>query len=292
MTTTTTTTTMNISQNLMSGKCDEKCSYSFNYQISSNCNAKNYGNQIQLSYDKQPTPSVLFNGTGYYADNVKIYSPSFHKFNNIIVDAEIVVVHYSLSSGSPLLVCIPVYSSANTSNNSVLFNSIINAAVAYPLNPGTDMISIKLDNYNLNNIVPKKPYFYYISNSVNVIVYGIDNSIYAETALINKLRSIINNKISADIPISDTIYYNPIGSKSSLPDNDQIYIDCKPVGVSDDTQDVIVSKKSLETGTEPETETNDLFNYVILFIVVISTIFIIHYVLNNLINRRSVISVA
>jgi hypothetical protein len=285
----TTTTTMNISQNLMSGKCDEKCSYSFNYQTSSNCNAKNYGNYLQLTYDKQNTPSVLFNVIDYYADNVQIYSPSFHKFNNIIVDAEIVIVHYSLRNGSPLLVCIPVYSSANTSNNSVLFNSIINAAVAYPLKPDTDMISIKLDNYNLNNIVPKKPYFYYTSNNANVIVYGIENSIYAETTIISKLRNIISNKTNVNIPLSDTIYYNQIGSNLSLSGDGEIYIDCKPVGVSDHTEDVIVSKKS--SSTETTSETSDLFNYVILFIVVISTISIIHYVLNNLINRHSIMRV-
>ena len=45
-------TPVNISKSSMSGKCDEKCAYSFKYNISPSCKANNYSSYISLTYDE------------------------------------------------------------------------------------------------------------------------------------------------------------------------------------------------------------------------------------------------
>ena len=51
----TATAPIDISMSKITGKCDLKCSYSFNYNNSS-CLATNRGNYISISYDKSSSP--------------------------------------------------------------------------------------------------------------------------------------------------------------------------------------------------------------------------------------------
>ena len=55
---------LNISQDNVSGECNLKCSYSFQYS-NSNCVAKNNGNTIVLSYDESNVPPATYNGNKY-----------------------------------------------------------------------------------------------------------------------------------------------------------------------------------------------------------------------------------
>jgi len=278
---------MNISKNVMSGKCDEKCSYSFNYRTSSNCNATNYGSYINFTYDKSTSPSIKFNNLDYDVDKIEIYSPSVHLFTNNNVDGEIIITHSSLSSGSPLLVCIPISSSSPVSDASKLLTSLVSAVVSTPLYVNNPQISIKVDNYNLNSIVPKKPYFFYTSanNDINVIVYGIDYSINLDKELITNLRTLITPPENTAVPNSDTLYYNKKGPSSSTNGDDQIYIDCKPTGNSDDTVDITNTKKKTPISYDLESlKSNKLLMYIIYSVVFVIIIMLIHKLLVYIFN--------
>lgn len=244
------TTPMNISKVSMGGTCDERCSYSYKYDTSTTCVATNYNSYISLSYDLGLTSPVIFNNIKYKVSNIEIYSPSIHDFNNKFADAEIVIVHTAVDSGSLLLVCIPCSSSGNGSND--LVNNIFKGLITKPLTRGQPPMTLTLPNYNLNTIIPKKPFFYYISQTgnINVIVYDIGSGITVDTKLLSGLKSLVNKAVMPLKPsINNYLFLNVTGPTTlsqggSKGNNGEIYIDCSPTGNSYDTTDVTFEKNT------------------------------------------------
>jgi carbonic anhydrase len=254
-------TPMNISNVSMGGTCDERCSYSYNYDISTTCIASNYNTYISLSYDRGPTSPVIFNNVKYNVSNIEIYSPSIHDFNNKLADAEIIIVHTSAESGALFLVCIPCSTSGNGTND--LVNTIFADIISKPLSHGEAPMTVSIPNYNLNNIIPKKPFYYYISQTgnMNVVVYDIPNGITVNANTLNNLKSLISQATMQIKPsIDNYLFYNKIGptklnkGNGSTNNDGLIYIDCSPTGNSYDTTSVDFKKPS----TFPN---NDISNY-------------------------------
>ena len=97
------TAPIDISLSKITGKCDYKCSFSFQYNNSS-CIATNRGDYLSLSYDKSSSPPVLYNTAGYDVQEVRIYIPSLHSYNDSKTDGELIIVHTSNTGANPLLV--------------------------------------------------------------------------------------------------------------------------------------------------------------------------------------------
>ena len=105
--------TMNITQRSVYGKCNLKCSFSSKYEVS-NSSATNNDIYVNVTYDKQSMPPVLFNYQKYNVSSVKIYSPSLHSYDGAKVPAEIIIEHQPVTSGSVLNVCIPKFNQVTT----------------------------------------------------------------------------------------------------------------------------------------------------------------------------------
>jgi len=241
------TTPMNISKVSMGGTCDERCSYSYKYDTSTTCVATNFDTYISLSYDPGLTSPVIFNNTKYSVSNIEIYSPSIHDFNNQLADSEIVIVHTAVDTGALLLVCIPCTTSGNGSND--LVNNIFKDLINKPLSKGQPPMALTLPNYNLNRIVPKKPFFYYISQTgnMNVIVYDIQSGITVDTKTLSNLKSLLSQAVMPIKPsINNYLFMNETGPTTlgQGGNNGEIYIDCSPTGNSYDTTDVEFQKQS------------------------------------------------
>ena len=86
------TAPIDISMSKITGKCDLKCSYSFNYNNSS-CVATNRGDYISILYDKSTAPPVLYNATGYDVQEIRLYAPSLHSYNDSKTDGELIIIH-------------------------------------------------------------------------------------------------------------------------------------------------------------------------------------------------------
>ena len=231
----------------MGGSCDERCAYSYQYDISTTCTATNVGQSIILGYDAGSTTPVLFNNIKYSITHLEIYSPSLHSYNNTLADAEIVITHTSQDTGSPLLVCIPI-TAGNDTNETV--STILADIVAKPLHSGDPSMAISLPNYNLNDIVPSKPFFYYISQTknTNVIVYSIGDSIKVNSDTLEALKTLVSPATSGTLQPSEESYlfFNHTGPKKTSGgggmSDGQIYIDCSPTGNSQVSKDVEFKK--------------------------------------------------
>lgn len=237
------TSPIDINLSSITGKCDYKCSYTFNYSNSS-CVATNRGDYLSLSYDNSSTHPVIYNASNYDVKEIRLYIPSLHSYSGSKTDGELIIIHNPITGAIPLLVCIPIKSNNNSSVSSILFKTIVDT-VANSAPADGESTTINLQNYNLNDLVPKKPFFSYsatepyqpCSTNVNLLVYdSLTVSLDINPDTLKKLQSIIQNN-QYDIKTGPNLFYNEKGPNKNY--GGDIYIDCQPVGESEETTEVI-----------------------------------------------------
>jgi carbonic anhydrase len=221
------TQNINISSTNVKGKCEMKCSYAFKYQ-ESNSNAKNNGVLINLTYDSTSVPPVVYNNDKYVVENVTIVSPSIHMFNKNLMPGEMIITHNPQKGGKLLKVCIPFTSSSESSTASQIITDIINKVATNAPSEG-DSTNLNM-SFNLQKIVPRKPFFVYSGENTDWIVYGELDAIPLNSKTISTLQQIIK---AFPIPtLGGDLFYNSKGPTSGLQLGDGIYISCQPTGSS------------------------------------------------------------
>ena len=269
------TAPIDITLSNISGKCDLKCDYSFKYNNSS-CVATNRGDYISLSYDNATSAPVVYNTVGYQVKEARIYIPSLHSYSGTKADGEFIIVHYSNAGTKPLLVCIPIKASGANSISSELFTQVVDT-VSNNAPAENESTTVNYEKYNLSLFVPRKPFFSYsatepyqpCSTDVDYIVYDqLNSSLNITPDTLNKLKTIITLN-PYDIKTGPQLFYNEKGPGKGVSD-DQIYIDCQPVGQSEENETVVTS-----TGTSGTIDLNSILNNPIFKLIIGSLIFII-----------------
>ena len=234
------TQSIDISKKNVSGKCDLKCAYNFQYP-ESNTTAKNQGVLINLSYDNSKTPPVTYNTQKYTVAQVIISSPSLHLFNGATTDAEILIMHTPVKGGPGLFVCIPIKSSSESSDASYLLKEIIDITGTNAPSEG-ESTNLSISGFTLDKIVPNKQYYSYTDQGTNDwIVFGILDAIPLNSATITTLQKIIK---PYPIPmIGGELFINTTGPNSTKV-GDGIYISCKPTGSSNEETTVEYTKNT------------------------------------------------
>jgi carbonic anhydrase len=271
------TAPINISLGLIKGKCDYKCSFSFNYNNSS-CIAINRGDYISLSYDTSSSPAVYYNSVGYNVKEIRIYIPSLHAYSGNKANGELIIVHTSNMGSPSLLVCIPIKSNTSSSSSSNLFKTVIDSVANTAPRDGETVV-VNIPKYNLNNIVPNKPFFSYTATEpyqpcngeVDYIVYDPLTAyldILPET--LTKLQTIISSN-PYTIKKGPNLFYNEKGPNKKGTAGSEIYIDCQPISNSKEEITIINSETTGSFGVSLE----DIWNNPILKFLFGSIIFII-----------------
>jgi len=254
---------INISSSNIAGKCDLKCSYSFKY-LESNSTAKNNGVTIDLTYDSSSAPPVTFNSQKYSVGTVRITSPSIHVFNNATMPGEIIITHNPEKGGNTLEVCIPITSSSESSTASQLITDIINKVSTNAPSSG-DSTNLNISGFNLQNIVPKKPYFFYNQDRIDYIVFGSSNAIPLSSSTIGTLQKIIK-PFPLPTPGGD-LFYNSTGPISGVSIGDGIYISCQPTGSTKEEVPVEYAKNSSSSMDFSNIMQNQTFQIIMLVFV-------------------------
>jgi len=238
---TTNNRSINISRENVSGKCDLKCAYNFKY-TQSNSTAKNNGVNITLTYDNTSVPPVLYNNQPYIVSNVVINCPSVHYFNGSQIFGEITIEHSPVKGGPNLYVCIPINSSTESSDATIILDEIIESVATNAPVEG-ETTNLNLSNYNLQNIVPNKPFYSYTdAQNTEWIVFGILYAIPLNSNTLNTLSQIIK---PYPIPMQGgPLFYNSSGPNSGTALGDGIYIKCNPTGSSKEEVPVEYSKNT------------------------------------------------
>ena len=244
--------------------CNLKCSYHFNYNNSS-CNVNNKGEYLSFRYDTPSTPPVEYNNSHYTVHEVRVYTPSLHKYDGDKADAEIVIVH--AGAGKNLLVCVPLSQSNTKSNSSETLKTILKEVKQRAPNHG-ESVSINMNNplFNLNSFVPHGIPFYAYKGTIPyppcngkydyVVFDANDYTAGISQPALQALRKILTKNEITTKP-KNNVYYNKHGNPTGEGKSDDIYIECNPTG--EDGRVLYESK--LKSGTSDEgPDTTDILN--------------------------------
>jgi carbonic anhydrase len=234
------TQSIDISKKNVSGKCDLKCAYNFQYP-ESNTTALNQGVMINLTYDNSKTPPVTYNTQKYTVAQIIITSPSLHLFNGSTTDAEIIIIHTPVKGGPTLYVSIPIKSSSESSDASYLLKEIIDITGTNAPSQG-ESTNLSISGFTLDKIVPNKQYYSYTDNgNSDWIVFGILDAIPLNSDTITTLQKIIK---PYPIPmIGGDLFINTTGPNSTKV-GEGIYISCKPTGSSNEETAIEYTKNT------------------------------------------------
>jgi carbonic anhydrase len=269
------TSPIDISMKKVVGKCDLKCSYNFKY-FPSNCVAKNQDDYIALSYDNTSNPPVTYNSQSYVVDKIRLYFPSVHSFNGQKADGELIIIHTPVLGGRQLLVCVPIKATGVNSPQSMILSKIVveTASKAPAEGESTQVFT----DFDLNKMVPKKPYFSYsgtlpfqpCDGLVDYIVYNVfENALDMSPAVLSKAQSFIkpNAYVSKE---NGKLFFNKNGPNRDA--DNQIYIKCNPTGSSGKT-DVVTSTSTESSSFDFNSFLSSTNGYilicVLLFVVII-----------------------
>jgi len=265
------TQNINISPRNIKGKCDLKCSYAFKYS-ESNSTAKNNGVMINLTYDSTSVPPVIYNTEKYTVGSISIVSPSIHIFNGSTKPAEIIITHNPVKGGNELNVCIPFTSSSESSNASQIITDVIKKVASNAPRQG-DSTNLNIASFNLQNIIPRKPYFAYSQGKTDYIVFGDLEAIPLSSSILSTLQKIIK-PFSINTPGGD-LFYNSKGPSSGVSIGEGIYISCQPTGSSEEQLAVEYDKTPSSTTIDFSNILNSPIFKIIILIIVGCLLFII-----------------
>ena len=234
------TQSIDISKQNISGKCDLKCAYNFNYP-ESNTTAKNQGIMINLTYDNSKTPPVTYNTQKYTVTGISITSPSLHLFNGVTTDAEVIIDHAPVKGGPLLKVGIPIKSSSESSDASYLLKEIIDVTATNSPSQ-SESTNLSISGFTLNKIVPNKQFYSYTDNNKDDwIVFGILDAIPLNSDTITTLQKIIT---PFPLPMTGGELFINTSGPNSTKVGEGIYISCKPTGSSNEETEVEYSKNT------------------------------------------------
>jgi carbonic anhydrase len=271
----TATAPINISISKITGNCDMKCAYSFFYNNSA-CIVTNKGGYLSISYDKSSAPPVVYNAAAYDVNEIRIYTPSLHSYSDSKTAGEMIIIHKSNTGANDLLVCIPIKLNNSTSGSALFMQTLINTVSSNAPSEG-GQTSVNIPRFNLNTLVPHKPFFSYTAtlpyqpcfSTVDYVVFDPTNA-YLDIMddSLNKLYRVISQN-PYDIKSGPNLFYNQKGPGSGGALGNEIYIDCQPVGESEEMSQIVTD------GSGYTTTADDFLSNPYVKIVLASLLFII-----------------
>jgi hypothetical protein len=243
------------------GNCSSNCKVECKYHNSS-CIATNNGTYFSLSYDRVQIPPIKFNDVSLDVKEVRLYSPSLHKYEGIKEDGEMIILHKG--NDMSVAICIPI--KLNNDDKSSFLNEIIEKCGMYIQNED-ETTTLNLSEYNLTNFIPmNSPFMNYSCNMpfdcnviYDVIVFGNKNEyISINTENLNTIRACITSESYNNIEdmnyfvntggvtkkMSDT--YIRCFNKNEIPDDIPSYEDSKEGFVN--MSELIQEKNSFHVG--------------------------------------------
>jgi carbonic anhydrase len=232
-------TPINVSPSLQKMTCYEKCFLNVNYGIST-CTATNAGDHLSLSYDRDTATTVQYNQVNYQVQEVRIYAPSLNKYNGQSYPAEVFIHHIS-TTGSNLLMCIPV-KAGGASAAAKLFHGII----PYAPSDTNTATTINVSDYTLNHFIPRGPYYTATGTTpydaqvggYQLIFFDDSHAISIGDDDLAILAKIVTPAPVASVstPTASQVAYNKKGHAGSGSAEEDIYIDCQPVQTEGDEE--------------------------------------------------------
>ena len=225
------------------GDCQLKCDYTPQYD-NTDISAENKGDHILYTFGQTKKLST-FNTEGYRVIDMRLYQPSLHRYEGKNCSAEILITHTNVSKNMTLIVCIPIESAEYAESG---MNELI-SQVAQLANTEGGSTAIRSPGFTLSSLVPLKPFYNYTGlsafgncgESIQYIVFGLNNAIRITNKNLNDLTNIITKNEYTVKNNSSGLFYNKKGPDKST---GEIYINCQP---TDSSGEIMVDEEALPT---------------------------------------------
>ena len=258
--------------------CTLKCDLGFDYGDISDLKITNMGDYLLLISTAANKP-VTYNLSTYNVSEIRIYRQSVNKFNGQFSDGEIVIIHTSNEGKSDLYISVPI----KKGNSSDVTTSVLSTILEQAKNGANTINEAVLMQeqdfvYNLNDFVPRKPFYMAEVNNVNYIIFPPSSNTYVYINISDfETLSTITTQKTYSITTNPQISYNAKGP--SLAKTDEIYIDCQPVGESDNKKTIVTDngKPALSAAFNLKT----FFSNVFIQLILGSLVFVLFIIIVN-----------
>ena len=273
--------------------CSGQCKLLYNYEIGNVSIIKNNDHVLIKPYNLGDKP-INFSATGtdsaqiggdFAIEDIRLYKPSLHKYDGIRADAELIIHHKHLTGGQDLLICIPITSSTLYAGNQSKATSQLSEIIDHYSQLGGFFQGFKFD---LNKFIPYHPYYINYAPPINKsnnntnstnIVFDKNFAIYLPEEKLNLLPNYSLGNIdqlescdNTNTNVGSYMFSNQRPSLGTTALDDNIYIDCQPVGstgellVEEDVQTIAdYNIGSYITDPNKETIMNVILSILILF---------------------------
>lgn len=267
---------MRIKRGNETSECSLRCSYKPIYTTTRVDGRNNIGN-LEYSFGGEQS-GTIYNGKAYTAMSMLLFRPGLHIFDDdtVSVSAELVINHTS-DGGEVLNVCIPVEGGGT---DTTILGNLINDTLVLPQD-SVDPTRIDIKEFTLSTLIPQDSFYSYLgknifqscnNDTVNFIVFHKDAAIKISTSIMTNVSNDITT-VFADSAIRDVNYYfNAMGTTNeAFISTDDLYIDCRPTGSSDETTTVYTEI--------PEFDQKKISDQIAYFFVIFGSCIIIFFIL-------------
>lgn len=240
------TITPNIISTATYNKCVDKCDLQvdFSEQVPT---IENMGSALNIKRTTE-TDYTKYAGNDVKTQKVQVLYPCPIQYNTITPVAAIQITFEPITSGTPMVLIIPVSTTGSNTAGGDILSSIIDSASSTANSSGMST-SAGIPLFTLNKLIPTGSIYMFSMNSssgsnVNYLCGANTSAIAISTGYLAKLKQIIPTATSKmNVPSTISIFKNENGIVVGPPTSgDNIYIDCQPVGSSEQEVGVGVSK--------------------------------------------------
>ena len=273
--------------------CSLKCDYTFTYPTTS-LSITNRGDYFSMRVDPNNVSPVTYNAANYQVQEIRLYHSSLHTYAGSKADAELIIVHNSVTGSGNLLVCVPIMKTTVLNESAKIFDTLI-SELAKTANSVGQQTVVNIHTFSLDKLVPMKPFFSYTgtlpyspcNGEYSYIVFGQNDALGITSAALKSFKKIIsvNQYTTPHSKRDHKIYYNSQGPKSQKNSTaDEYYMSCAPTG--GDGEVLIENVKSTEslfdsyTGKGVNKFLSGFIQIIIAFIIILIILSIGHKILN------------
>jgi len=262
---------INITSNNIINNCNVKCSLITNYN-NTNVSAYNKGSYLSLDYELNTKSNfhIKFNSIKMNINDVRLYFPSIHKYDNTQSDGELLIIHNG--NGSNCIISIPIISNNSSTKGEKILTTILENVISGNPNKN-ESTTLNISNFNLSDLLPLNiPYYYYqgqlvfdpCTQNYNYIIFNKnDYAIHINSNLLQQLKDIFKQQPNSVSLVKDMkiLSYNKNGATNvELKGNDDIYIECKPINELGTANNSTDEYNNINTEMEQNTRENKINN--------------------------------
>jgi hypothetical protein len=198
-----------------------------------NLSLLNNTNSLKITCSSEATGE--FNYQNYTMTAIDILAPSLLYYNGQLAPACILISH-STPNGNTLFVIIPINSTQNTVETpaSKIVESVISSGSQYAPQQN-ETTTQGLEPFSIKTLLPELPFMFFENQTNHYICFSLNAAIVISQSSITTLKTIIQPTQPLTFATAVRLFMNPNGPIMKNAKANELYIECQPTDISEET---------------------------------------------------------